>query len=202
MTNDPTAPVLRAVQTYQVRLFQLWKMVFKKINSKFSSAKGFFQNAFTRGVEIASKVGKSVVNTVVTVGQRVLAAVDTVPGLARQALRLGNKIIGLIMKAADPNKIIAQMKKHFVRYVRMLREIFAWVTDFLAALNPLGTALSVINGFKVVLRFVADWITDVGSAVGAVKKAKSLLKRVVKEMRKEVKEAILLRKQVLKLKPA
>ena len=200
--NDPTAPVLRAVENYQKRLFELWKVVFKKIDSKFKTATKFFDNIVTKGEEIASKVGKAVVDKIIGYRDTVFGALDTVPTIVKSALRLGNKIIALIRKAADPNKIINTMKRLFMRYVKMLKDIFALVKQFFDALNPLGAALAIVNTFRNVLRLVVSWITEVSGANSAVKKAKSLLKRVVKAMKQEIKEAILLRKKVLKMKPA
>lgn len=201
-SNDPTAPVLRAVEAYQSRLFELWKVTFKKVNAKFNAARSFFDNVINRGEEIASKVGKAVVDRLAQLGQGVFAVIDTVPGACKSALRLGNKIIALIRKAADPNRIIGTLKKLFHRYVKMLRDIYAGVVDFLSALDPLATALAVVNTFRNVLRLVVSWVGEVSGANSAVKKARSLVKRAVKAMKLEIKEAIRLRKQVLKLKPA
>lgn len=200
--NDPTAPVLRAVETYQQRLFHLWKVVFKQINAKFSTATKFFDNLVTKGHEIASKVGQAVVDRILGLKDRVFGALEAVPNIVKSALRLGNKIISLIRKAVDPNRIIGTLKRLFMRYVKMLREVFGWVSDFFSALNPLGAALAIVNTFRNVLRLVVSWIGEVSGANSAVKKAKSLLKRVVKAMKVEIKEAVRLRKDVLKLKPA
>ncbi len=200
--NDPTAPVLRAVEAYQGRIFELWKVVFKKINSKFSTATKFFDNIVNRGEEIASKVGQAVVNKIIGFKERVFNALKVVPAIVKSALRLGNKIIGLIRRAADPNRIIGMLKRLFQRYVKMLKDIYGHVADFYEVLNPLSAALAIVNTFKNVLRLLVSWVTDVSGANSAVKKAKSLLKKVVKAMKQEIKQAILLRKQVLKLKPA
>jgi len=201
-TNDPTAPVLRAVEMYQSRLFELWKTVFKKINAKFSAASKFFDNMVAKGGEIASKVGQAVVDKIVGFRDRVFGALESVPQIVKSALRLGNKIIATIRKAADPNRIFGVLKRLFARYVKMLKDIYAWVQDMFEALDPLGAALAVVNSFRNVLRLLVSWVTDVGTANSAVKKAKSLLKGVVKAMKREIKEAIQLRKQVLKLRPA
>ncbi|GMG84330.1 hypothetical protein LNKW23_35450 [Paralimibaculum aggregatum] len=200
--NDPTAPVLKAVEIYQKRIFEIWKVVFKKIDSKFKSATKFFDNVVNKGEEIASKVGKAVVEKIIGYRDTVFGALERVPQIVKSALRLGNKIINLIRSAADPNKIINVMKRLFMRYVKMLREIFAMVKQFFEALNPLGTALAVVNALKSVLRLIVSWVGEVTNANNAVKKAKTLLKKVVKAMKLEIKEAILLRKKVLRLRPA
>ncbi len=200
--NDPTAPVLRAVERYQARLFEIWKSIFKRISSKFSAARGFFDNMVTKGHEIASKVGQAVVSRIVAFRETIFGTLDYVPAAVKSALRLGNKIIALIRKATDPNRIIGTLKRLFMRYVKMLREIFAQIQSMMQALSPLSAALAIVNTFKNVLRLMVSWVTQVSQANSAVKKAKSLLKKVVKAMKVEIKEAIRLRKQVLKLKPA
>src|SRR6056297_1572475 len=163
-TNDPTAPVLRAVEMYQSRLFELWKTVFKKINAKFSAASKFFDNMVAKGGEIASKVGQAVVDKIVGFRDRVFGALESVPQIVKSALRLGNKIIATIRKAADPTKILGVLKRLFVRYVKMLKDIYAWVQDMFEALDPLGAALAVVNSFRNVLRLLVSWVTDVGTA--------------------------------------
>lgn len=202
LANDPTAPVLDAVERYQARLFELWKVVFKKIESKFKTSAKFFENVATKGGEIASKVGQGVVDKIVGFKDCVFGVLEFVPAAVKSALRLGNKIIALIRKAADPNRIINTMKRLFMRYVKMLKDIFARISEFLDVLNPLGAVLTIVNSFRNVLRLIVKWVGDVSNANSAVKKAKSLLKKVVKAMKREIKEAVLLRKKVLKLKPA
>lgn len=200
--NDPTKPVLRAVEKYQERLFELWKVIFKKINSKFNAARKFFDNVVTKGQDIASKVGQAVVDKIVGFRQRLFSALEAVPNIAKSAIKLGNKIIALIRKAADPNKIIGTLKRLFSRYVKMLREILGYVADLVGVLDPLGKALAVIDSFKNVLRLVVSWVAEVSAANAAVKKAKTMLKKVIKTLKREVKEATLLRKEVLNMRPS
>jgi hypothetical protein len=200
-TNDPTAPVLRAVETYQSRLFELWKGLFKKIASKFSGAAKFFDNVVAKGHEIASKVGQAVVDGIVAYTERVFGALEAIPALARRAIRLGNRIIALIRRAADPNRILGTLKKLFSRYVKMLKDIFGWLRDFYEALDPLGKALAVVNTFRNVLRLVVKWVGQVSGANSAVRKAKGLVKKVVRAMQREIRDAVRMRREVLRLRP-
>lgn len=200
--NDPTKKYLEAVERYQANLFKLWKVTFKKAASSLKALIGFLKNVTKAAAQLAATVGKKVVDRVLAAGQYVEEMVSKIPLVVKAALRLGKKIIQLIRKAVDPNKIIGTLKKLFVRYVKMLREIFGYIQEMAKQLDVLGTVLMVINSFKRVLQVMLSWIADVTRANDAVVKVKRMLKKVIKEMRRELKEAEKMRKEVVRLKPA
>ncbi|MGC1505960.1 MAG: hypothetical protein WA782_17700 [Sulfitobacter sp.] len=200
--NDPTKKFLDATEKYQERLLNLWKVVFKKVSAHLKSMVSFVRKVVNVGKELAATVGKSVVDKVVGAGQMVEEMITTIPNLLKVALLLGKRIIAKIKKAVDPNEVIAPLKKLFTRYVRLIKEIFAFVTNLIQQLDILGAVFGVISTFQSVLRLIFSWIADVTGAKDGALKAKKMLKKVWKEMKKEVKEAELLRKQVMKLKVA
>ena len=200
--NDPLKPVLDAVWRYQKRIQELIGSVFNKLRSSMGKAIAFMDNVVKYAKEIAKKVGKGVVNTIVSMRNRIFAAVNAVPGLAKSALKLGYRIIATIQKAADPNKVIKVVKKLFQTYVRMIRQLADYVSDMVAALDPVGKALKVIATFRLVLQMVFKWIADVSGAATAVAKTRSLVRKAAKLLRAEVKDAVRVVKEVQRLKPA
>lgn len=200
--NDPTKKFLEAAQKYQSRLLYLWKNIFKKVKSYLKSMASFVNNFIAAAKQLASTIGKSVVDKFVKAAQWVVQEVQALPNAIKAAMRFGKKVIALIQKAADPNKIISTLKKLFSRYVRMVKEIFGRISEMAKQLDVLGPMLSIINSFKNALRMIFSWIKEVTRINDAVVKTKRLLKKVIKEMKKEVKEAEKMRKEVMKLKIA
>jgi len=200
--NDPTQKFLEATERYQSLLQNLWKVVFKKVNSILRAMTSFLTKFIAQAKDLVATVGKAVVNKVVDIGQHIIRLITQIPNALKAALRFGKKIVALIKKATDPNAIISTLKKLFSRYVRMMQEIFGFISELLSDLDIIGTALSVVNTFKRVLQMMFSWIAEVTRANDAVVKSKRMLKKVVKEMKKEMKEAVKLRKEVMKLKIA
>ncbi|MCX7558002.1 hypothetical protein OS190_00380 [Sulfitobacter sp. F26204] len=200
--NDPTQRYLEATQKYQTKLHYLWKTVFKKVNSILRTLTSFLNKFIAEAAKMIAIVGKAAVNKVIDVGQRIIQLVAQIPNALKQGLRYGRKIISLITKAKDPNKIISTLKKLFARYVRMIQEIHGWINDLASNLDVIGTAFSVVNAFKRLLQAMFSWITEITRANDAALKVKRLLKKVQKEIKKDKKELIKLRKDVMRLKKA
>ncbi|GAA6175675.1 hypothetical protein [Sulfitobacter pacificus] len=198
--EDPTKKFLDATEKFQERLHKLWKVVFKKVSSHLKSMVSFIRQVVNVAKELAATVGKSVVDKVLRAGQVVEATITALPILLKTTLLLGKRIIAVIKKALDPKAVIVALKKLFARYVRMLIQIFVYITNLIQELDILGTVFSIIGTFQSVLRMIFSWITEVTGAKAGTAKAQGLLKKVWKEMKKEVKEAQLLRKEVMKLK--
>ncbi len=200
--NDPTQKFLEATQKHQTLLHYLWKTVFKKVNSILKSMASFLTKFIAEASKMIVIVGKAVVNRVVEVGQKIIRLITQIPNALKTALRFGKKIIALINKATDPNKIISALKKLFSRYVKMLQEIFGYITELASQLDVIGTAFSIVYTFKSVLQAMFSWISEVTRANDAAAKARRMLKKVLKEMKKDMKELVKLRKEVKKLKVA
>lgn len=200
--NDPTKPFADATQAYQARLTYLWKSVFKKLGLRLKPMIAFVGNLITNGAQIVGKIGKVVFKTIQTGFAVIVRLLDLIPSLIKRTLRFGKKILDLLAKALDPVTVIKALKTLFTRYLKMVREIFDYVTEFFNELDVLGKALSVANSFKTVLRLIFSWFADVTRALDAVKKARKLLRKLVKEIKLELKQMLKLRKEVMRLKPA
>ncbi|MEW9920222.1 hypothetical protein AB2B41_11435 [Marimonas sp. MJW-29] len=200
--NDPTKKYLEAVDKYQSRLTQLWKVIFKRVASSLKALVSFMKKLVAVAKQIATVVGKSVIDKFLQAANMVQGLLSRIPNLLKAALRLGKKIIELIRKAADPNKILGTLKKLFIKYIKMLKEIYAQIIEMVKQLDVLGTVLTIISNFKSALQLMFSWIAEVTRANDAVNKARKLLKKAMKEMKSEMKQATVLRKEVMKLKAA
>lgn len=200
--NDPTQKFLEATERYQTILTRLWKVVFKKVASIMRALTSFLTKFIAQAKDLVTTIGKKAVNTLIGTGQRLIDLIQGTPNRLKAAIRFGKKIVALIKKAVDPNKIINTLKKLFRRYVQMIQDIANFVSELISNLDIIGTALGVVNTFKRVLQMMFAWIADVTRANDAALKAKRMLKKVQKDMKREVKEAIKLRREVMKLKVA
>ena len=209
MAKKPQDPLSRdideirtSIEGWQDRLFHLWKVVFKKIKTKLKSVVSFVEKLVKEAGRIVATVGKSVVDKIIGAARVLTNVLDRVPNLIRAALRLGKKLISIIVKATDPSKIIGTLKRLVTRYINMIREIYKFILEFVSQLDVLGFAFSIINTFKTVLRLIVSWITDVTGAAGAIKKVQMMLKKIVKAMKVEIRQAIKTSKKAARLKAA
>lgn len=200
--NDPTQRFLTVTQNYQAKLTYLWKTIFKKVTSILGTATSFLGKVIAEAAKFQMVVGKTVVKKVVEVGQWVIDLTAQIPVALKAAIKFGRRIITLITKATDPNKIIGTLKKLFSRYISMLQEIFGSIQQLTSQLDVIGTVLSLVGTFKAALQAMFSWISEVTRATDAVVKAKRLLKKVMKELKQDIKETVKLRKEVMKLKKA
>ena len=80
----------------------------------------------------------------------------------------------------------------------MIRQVWGWIRDNLGrAWRARHRTVRHQHAFASVLQLIFRWIRDVTGILSAVKKAKALLKKVVKTLRLEVKQAIRLLKDVV-----
>lgn len=209
MAKKPKDPLTRdldeirtSIEGWQTQLFHLWKVVFKKIKSKLKSAVSFFDKVVTEGRRIASTVGSKVIDKIVDAAKRLGFLLERIPQLLKNAHRLGKKILSIIAKAADPSKIIGTMKRLVTRYINMIKEIYRFLFDFLSYIDALGAALAIINTFKTVLRLVLSWIADVTGVMSVLRKISNMVRKIVKKMKVEIRDAIKTSKKAARLKAA
>ena len=200
--NDLTKVYLTATQTFQSRLMYLLKNIFKKVNSILGVATSFLTKLMGEAAKFQAVVGKAVIKKIMEVGQRIMDLIARIPADLKAALKLGKRIITLITKATDPNKIISTLKKLFSRYMSLLQEIFSAIQQLVSQLDVIGPVLFIINTYRAALQAMFKWISEIARVTDAVVKAKRLLKKVMKELKQDVKETVKLRKQVMRLKKA
>ena len=200
--ESPLAPVEAGVQRFSAYLQDLLVNVLKKLKPMVAPALAFFDELIKNGKAIASKVGDNVLDTIKGFVDEFFDVLPTLTTMVKSALKLGQKILAMIAKAADPMKIVRTVKKIFARFVMLLRQIFARVSAFLARIAPVQAVLGIINSMKTLLQVVFRWIANVTKANSVVKKVAKVMKKVEKAMKAEVKMANKLLKEVNKLRPA
>lgn len=200
--ENPLAPVEAGVMRFNAYLQNMLVNVLKKLKPMIAPARSFFDELIKNGKEIASKVGDQVLDTIKSFLDEVFDVVPALQAMVKSALKLGDKILTMIAKAADPMKVLKAVKKLLARFVQLMRQIFARVTDFLSRISPVLAVLSVINSMKALLQVVFRWIAGVTKASSVVKKVGNVMKKAEKALKIEVKEANKLLKEVNKLRPA
>ncbi len=190
------------INQWQSRLFNLWKVVFKKVAAKLKSTVFFVSRVLKETGKIVSTVGKKVVETMQRSVSFIEDTLKRTPMLIKMALRFGSKIIAVIRKGMEPKKLAGTLKRMVTRYANMVRRIATSVTDFLKEIDVLGGVLSIVNAFKTALSFIVPWILEVASVSSAIRKVSSLLRKVVKLMKTEVRDAVKMSKKASRLKPA
>ncbi len=198
--DDPTEKYLAATQRYQSILHSLWKTTFKKIATYLKSVISFIDKVIAQATEIAAKIGKAAIDLIVKAGTAIKVGVNALIALIRGTLKFGEALLKHLRKGLDPKRLIPELKKRFARYMLKVKSIFDQVREFLSQMDILSTVLGTISQFKNILRLIISWIVEVTRANDAVMKVKRLLTKTLKAIRKEIKESVKLRKQVLQLK--
>lgn len=191
-----------SILKWQDRLFDLWKVVFKKIASRLKATVSFIAKVVKNAATLVATVGKKAVKMIESAGNYIETVLQRVPVLVKKTMRFGAKVLDIIARGGDPKRLVGTLKRMVTRYVNMVREIYRYVLDFMTQLDVLGMALTIVNTFKNVLRLVVSWIVEVSGADSAVRKAKSLLRKVVKALKIEIRDAIKMGKEASRLKPA
>ncbi|OBY26264.1 hypothetical protein [Leisingera sp. JC1] len=198
-SNDPVEFVEKAVDKLHARMFYYLKTVWKRIRALLTPLSKFLKNVISGAKSLAKTVGKAAVKQVTSAAQFILKLIDRVELTLKNLVKLGKRILDTIRKNKDRSRVIRILKTVIRKYVEMIRQVWGWVQEIWDELGVLDTALSIISRFASVLQLIFRWIRDVTGILDAVKKAKALLKKVVKTLRLEVKQAIRLLKDVAKL---
>ena len=112
---------------------------------------------------------------------------------------LGKRILNTIKKEADKTKLVRTLKTVVRKYVDAMRKVFAWVNEIWRELDLLNRALMVLDGFRSILQIVFRWIAEVSVVLTTLKTAQRLLKQVWKPLKKEIKDALRLGKDMAKI---
>lgn len=199
--DDPTQKFLVAIQKYQAFLQRLLKAVFKKVFTFVKTVVTFVKKLIAEAGKLAATIGKSALDQLKKLGPRLMNMAALILNMLKAAIRLGQRLVSMIKKGADPNKVIQVLKKLFASYVRMMKDLFVRITEFLQILDLIGAVLKVVDNVKRVLQMIFAWITEVSGAKAVVTKSTQMLKKVMTEFKKELREAEKLRGEAMKLKP-
>ncbi|KIC12151.1 hypothetical protein RA19_02570 [Leisingera sp. ANG-M1] len=198
-SNDPVEFVEKGVSKLHARVIFYLKKVWKRVRSLLMPLRKFMKKMLSAAKSIAKTAGKKAVSQVTSAGQTVLNLLDRVEQMLKSMIKLGQRILDTIRKNTDRSRLVRVLKTVVRKYVEMFRQVWGWVQEIWEQIGVLDTALSILNRFASVLQIVFGWIKELTTILGGVKKVKGMLKKVVKTLRLEIKEAIRLLKDVAKL---
>ncbi|MEX0369772.1 MAG: hypothetical protein AB3N09_04020 [Tateyamaria sp.] len=200
--DNPLLPVQQKVVRIETRLIEFLRVILSKVKPMTMSLAAFLSHVRKSAKDLAAKVGKAAIDSILKAGTLLVRSVALIERQTLDGIKLARSIISTIRKAAQPEKVFKTIKKMVARVAKLFRLVVSKVAEVMAALAPVEAVLSVINTFSLVLRMVLKWIKDVAGVSGAVKKARSLLKKSLKMLRQEAKAVTKLVKEVNQLKPA
>ncbi|KIC31124.1 hypothetical protein [Leisingera sp. ANG-M6] len=198
-SNDPVEFVEKGIDRLHTRVLFYLKKVWKRVRSLLMPLRKFMKKMLSAAKSIAKTAGKKAVAQVTSAGQTVLNLLDRVEQMLKTMIKLGQRILDTIRKNTDRSRLVRVLKTVVRKYVEMFRQVWGWVQEIWEQIGVLDTALSILNRFASVLQIVFGWIKELTTILGGVKKVKGMLKKVVKTLRLEMKDAIRLLKDTAKL---
>lgn len=201
--DNPLIPIQDKVVRIHSRLLDFLRNVLLKIKPMMVTLQGFLVDVKKAAKEIARTVGKSVVDSFIKMGTKLVQVVAFVEKLVFEGIKFAAKILSVIKKAAKaPEKVFKIVKAMVARLAKLFRTILTRVMELMVAINPIDVVLRVIDAMKMMLQVVFRWISQVTALTTSVKKAKALIKKSVKLLKAEAKQVTEMVKEANKLKPA
>jgi len=197
--NDPVKAVERGVERLHKRITFYLKTLWKRVRTLLKPLRTFLKKVMKVVKKIAATVGKRVIEGLVRAATRLLDLFDRVEKLLSTMFLLGKRILNTIKKEADKTKLVRTLKTVVRKYVDAMRKVFAWVNEIWRELDLLNRALMVLDGFRSILQIVFRWIAEVSVVLTTLKTAQRLLKQVWKPLKKEIKDALRLGKDMAKI---
>lgn len=200
-TNDPMTLVENQLTTLHRQVEFYYKKLWKRISASVAPLRSFLKNVISAAKKMAQTVGKAAVDSLITTGRFVLNLIDNLATGLRQLWTIGKHILtGFKRKLeADRAKLIRVLKTKLRGYVALFRKVFAWVTQLWDQIAPLDRALAIVARVSGVLRLVFGWIADVTQVVTVLNTVKQLLRKIWKPIKREVKTAIALGKDIARM---
>ncbi|MQQ09024.1 hypothetical protein GFB49_11210 [Epibacterium sp. SM1979] len=199
--NDPMTPVENQLTTLHRQVEFYYKKLWKRISASVAPLCSFLKNVISAAKKLAQTVGKAAVDSLITTGRFVLNLIDNLATGLRQLWTIGKHILtGFKRKLeADRAKLIRVLKTKLRNFVVLFRKIFAWVNQLWDQIAPLDRALAILAQFRGILKLVLGWIADVTQVMGALNKIKQLMRKIWKPIKREVKSAIQLGKDIARM---
>ncbi|MEO0401600.1 MAG: hypothetical protein AAF214_04425 [Pseudomonadota bacterium] len=201
-TDNPLDPIHQKVLRIETRLMDLLRNVLAKMKPWVQGLVKFLSEVSKSAKDLAKSIGKSAVQSILKAGATLVTTVSFVEKQTFEGIKMARKIVGVIRKAVDPQKVFKAVKALVARLAKTFRVILVKVSEVMNLLNPLDVVLTVVNTMKMVLQMIFKWISQSGPISSGVKKAKTLVKKSLKLLRQEAKQVTEMVKEVNKLKPA
>jgi len=201
-SDNPLDPIHQKVLRIETRLMDLLRNVLAKMKPWVQGLVKFLSEVSKSAKDLAKSIGKSAVQSILKAGATLVTTVSFVEKQTFEGIKMARKIVGVIRKAVDPQKVFKAVKALVARLAKTFRVILVKVSEVMNLLNPLDVVLTVVNTMKMVLQMIFKWISQSGPISSGVKKAKTLVKKSLKLLRQEAKQVTEMVKEVNKLKPA
>lgn len=197
--NDPTKVITETVQKIQDRLTFFLKKLIKKLKSVLAPLTRFLGKLIAVAKDIAETIGKGVISAVIDTGAYVVDFIDMLKDEVKSALKLGVRVLGILRRALDPEKLVKAVKTVLTKYVKAFRAIVGRIIGFFEHLEILETALKAIAGLRMALQMMFRWIGEISGAEAALRKAQAILKKIRKELKLEAKQALRFAKNITRM---
>ncbi len=201
--DNPLKPIHDKVSRIRDRLEYVISFVLNASNAVLEGLRKFLKNIKANLGAIQEKIGKSVANMLIKQGEALLSLMGDLRKSATEAKKLALKVLSAIEKAAkEPQKIFKAVKAKVARLASVFRNVVSFIKTLASLIKPIAFALALIDTFKMVLKLMLKWITDVSGIAKGVKQVESSVKKAVKMLGAELKNVTKLVKEANALKPA
>lgn len=197
--NDPTEFVERGITRLHQRIIYYLKTIWKRVRGLLAPLRNFLKKLIKVIKQIAVTVGKKVVDMLTRAANLVLDLFDRIEALLKKLFLLGKRVLTTLKKETDKTKLVRVLKTVVRKYIAAFRQVASWVTELWDQLDILNRALALLDGFRMVLQLAFRWIAEVTAVLSALRRIRQLLRGVWKALKKEVKEAIKLGRDVAKM---
>lgn len=197
--NDPTTEITRAVRKIEARLVHFLDTLLKKLKSLLAPLTGVLKKVLAVAEDIAATVGEKVLDQLVDTGARVLDFLGAFKAAIKAALKLAARILATLRKSVDPVKTVKALKTVLAKFIKAFRRIAGRLIDLYGELEIVETGFRAIASFRLALQKAFRWIGEISGAAAAARKVMTILKKLTKALKLEVKEAVRFGKRAARL---
>lgn len=197
--NDPTEFVERGITRLHQRITYYFKTIWKRVKGLLAPLRNFLKKLIKVVKQIAVTVGKKVVDMLTRAANLVLSLFDRIEALLKKLFLLGKRVLTTLKKETDKTRLVRVLKTVMRKYIAAFRQVATWVNELWDQLDILNRALALLDSFRMVLQLAFRWIAEVTAVLSALRRIRQLLRGVWKALKKEVKEAIKLGRDVAKM---
>ena len=198
--NDPLKPIEKGVVKIHDALTRYLKAYIKKLSSMIGPLASFVKEVTSAAKQLIRVVGKAAVETFIKAANRFLRIIGRLLSEAKGLLQFAKRILKMIGKATDPARIIKVLLTLLRKFSKLFKTIVQNVIELLSQIDVLGPVLKIIATFKTVLQLMLSWISRITGVVSLLQKAKTIVKKLVKVLKAELKELVQLVKEAGRIK--
>ena len=198
--NDPLKPIEKGILKIHTSLTQYLKAYIKKLTSMIGPVAAFVKQVTSAAKQLINVVGKTAVETFIKAATRFLRVLKRLVVEAKVLIQFAQRILKLIRKATDPARIIKVLNTLLRKFSKLFKTFVQNVMELLSEIDVIGPVLKIIDTFRRVLQLMISWISKITGVASVLQKAKTIIKKLVKLLKREVKELIQLVKESGRIK--